>query len=110
MRDRIARALAWVLSVLAPRRPGRHTAEHLAARPAPVPVAVNPWSRPWTSPSREEVQAFFLRQQVEDTLDMGVIRERRRAAVLATMGTDYPYSYPGAPFPASAFVAEGSAA
>ncbi|MFE7467431.1 hypothetical protein ACFU6R_25465 [Streptomyces sp. NPDC057499] len=104
MRDLIARTLAWVLSVLAPRRPGRHSAAHLAPQPAPAPVS--PWSRPWSSPSKEEAAAIF-RQQAETTMQLGVIRERRRAAALATLGVDYPYTYNGAPFPASAFVASG---
>ncbi|WP_411140337.1 hypothetical protein [Streptomyces sp. x-80] len=110
MRDRIARTLAWVLSVLASHRPGRHTAKHLSTHPAPAgPVSVNPWSRPWTSPTKDEAQALF-RRQAETTLELHVIRERRRAAVLATMGVDYPYTYEGAPFPVSVFATEGSAA
>lgn len=106
MRDRIARALAWTLSVLAPRRPGRHSAAFFAELPALTPVPVNPWSRPWTGPTKEEASALF-RQQAETTMELGVIHERRRAAVLATMGVDYPYTYEGAPFPRSAFAAAG---
>ncbi|MES9559803.1 MULTISPECIES: hypothetical protein [unclassified Streptomyces] len=106
MRDSIARALFWALSVLAPRRPGRHSAAHLTPQPAPASAPASPWSRPWGSPSKEEAAAIF-RQQAETTMQLGVIRERRRAAALATLGVDYPYSYPGAPFPASAFVASG---
>ncbi|TGB00576.1 hypothetical protein E2651_28750 [Streptomyces sp. MZ04] len=110
MRDRIARALAWTLSVLAPRRPGRHSAAFLADQAAePTPAPVNPWPRPWTGPTKEEAAAFFRRQS-ETTTELGIIRERRRAAVLATMGVDYPYSYPGAPFGPSAFAAAGVSA
>lgn len=128
MRDRIARALLWVLSVLAPCGPGRHSAAFLAAssepvaEPAPEPVSepvVSPWSRPWPTPTPEHVRALYAPLRGEDvaltrpyvpaetTLDLGVIRERRRAAELADLGVDYPYTYPGAPFPRSAFVAEG---
>ncbi|MEV6076319.1 hypothetical protein AB0L80_14625 [Streptomyces sp. NPDC052069] len=101
MRDLIARTLAWVLSAFAPRRPGRHTAE-----PAPEPTPVSPWSRPWSSPTKEEAQALF-RKQAEVTMQLGVIRERRTAAVLATLGVDYPYSYPGDHFENAAYAAAG---
>ncbi|WP_411146330.1 hypothetical protein [Streptomyces sp. x-80] len=109
MRDLIARILAWMLTALTPRRPGRHTAEYQADQPAPSAEPVSPWSRPWTSPTKEEARAIF-RQQVEATLALQVIRERRRAAALATMGVDYPYSYPGAPFTAEHFTAAGVSA
>ncbi|GAA1901955.1 hypothetical protein GCM10009837_26300 [Streptomyces durmitorensis] len=109
MRDRIARALTWALSVLAPRRPGRHSAAFLADHAEPTPTSVSPWARPWTGPTKEEAAAFF-RQQSESTMELALIRERRRAAVLATMGVDYPYSYPGAPFGPSAFAAVGVSA
>ncbi|MCX4667364.1 hypothetical protein OG453_11935 [Streptomyces sp. NBC_01381] len=109
MRDRIARALAWTLSVLAPRRPGRHSAAFLADQAEPTPTPVNPWARPWTGPTKEEAAASF-RQPSETAMELGLIRERRRAAVLATMGVDYPYSYPGAPFGPSAFAAVGASA
>lgn len=47
MRDAIARTLLKVLSVLAPRRPGRHSSEHLAAQTpepklAPEPAPADP--------------------------------------------------------------------
>ncbi|MCX4679311.1 hypothetical protein OG413_29140 [Streptomyces sp. NBC_01433] len=103
MRDAIARILAYILTFVLPGR-GRH-----AADPAPSPAPVSPWSRPWSSPTKEEAQALF-RKQAEMTMQLGVIRERRRAAALATLGVDYPYSYPGAPFPASAFQAAGVSA
>ncbi|MFM9611653.1 hypothetical protein [Streptomyces niveiscabiei] len=113
MRDAIARALAWALLVFTPRhRPGRHTATYLSAQPAaPGPAPVNPWSRPWTGPTKEEAAALF-RQQDAATLDLDfhVQRERRRAAALATLGVDYPYTYDGAPFGPDAFTpAEASA-
>ncbi|MFB7634381.1 hypothetical protein ACFC0M_26010 [Streptomyces sp. NPDC056149] len=100
MRDRIARALVWMLRLLLPAQ-GRHAATP-APEPSTEPTPANPWSRPWTGPTKEEAAEFF-RQQAKTTLELHAIRERRRAAVLATMGTDYPYSYPGDPFPASAF-------
>ncbi|MFD7069852.1 hypothetical protein ACFV97_21775 [Streptomyces sp. NPDC059913] len=103
MRDLIVRALT-LIGALFGSKPGRHSAAHLA--PQPAPALVSPWSRPWTSPSKEEAAAIF-RQQAETTMQLGVIRERRRAAALATLGVDYPYTYDGAPFPASAFVASG---
>ncbi|MEW2635736.1 hypothetical protein AB0903_29885 [Streptomyces sp. NPDC048389] len=106
MRDVIARALVWVLRMVLPAR-GRHGATEPATSPEPAPV--NPWSRPWTSPSKEEARAIFERQ-AETTMKLGIIHERRRAAELATMGVDYPYTYPGAPFTRSAFAAAGVSA
>ncbi len=120
MRDRIARALSWALSVLAPRRPGRHSAEFLAAQSEPAPV--NPWSKPWPTPTPEHIRALYAPMRGEDvaltrpyvlaetTMELGVIRERRRAAALATLGVDYPYTYPGAPFQRSHFAAAGMTA
>lgn len=109
MRDAIARALSWVLSALAPRHPGRHSAAFLAELPAPIPTPGTPWSRPWSGPTKEEAAARF-RQEAATTMELGVIQERRRAAALATMGVDYPYTYEGAPFPRSAFAAAGVSA
>ncbi|QNP71413.1 hypothetical protein IAG44_19560 [Streptomyces roseirectus] len=111
MRDAIARALTWVLTTfLTPHRPGRHTADFLTAQPQPLPPApVSPWSRPWTSPSKEEAAAFFRQQDAADQ-ERRVKRERRRAAALAARGIDYPYTYDGAPFGPDAFaVTEASA-
>lgn len=114
MRDAIARALTWVLALLPWTRrpePGRHAAAYFAAQPAPAPepTSVNPWARPWTGPTKEEAAEFF-RQRAETTLELHVIRERRRAAEFATVGVDDPYAYDGAPCPVSAFAIEGSAA
>ncbi|MFI1826629.1 hypothetical protein ACH41E_09240 [Streptomyces sp. NPDC020412] len=94
MRDHIVQALVRVLTLLIPRtRPGRHTAEYLAARSAPGPASrpVSPWNRPWPGPTKEQAQAFLLQQQ------------RRRVLYYATEGVDIPYTYPGAPFAADAF-------
>ncbi|MGV9688490.1 hypothetical protein ACWDUX_05175 [Streptomyces sp. NPDC003444] len=122
MRDVIARALSRVLSALAPRRPGRHTAEFLAHRAGPVhaePVRADPWSRPWPTPTPEHVRARCAPLRGEDValtrpycraggaVDLDLICERRRAIALATLGVDWPYTYEGAPFPASAFGAVG---
>lgn len=110
MRDLIARALLWALALLLPAT-GRHRAtpepeqpttppvEYEATKPAPE----SPWLRPWTSPSKADAAEIFRRQAE-------TARERRRAAELATVGVDYPYTYPGAPFPAASFrVAEVAA-
>ncbi len=121
MRDRIARALSWVLSVLAPRRPGRHSAAFLTDQPEPTaePAPVNPWSKPWPTPTPEHIRALYVPMRGEDvaltrpyvlvetTMELGIICERRRAAALASLGVDYPYTYEGAPFPRSAFAAAG---
>ncbi|MFM9445055.1 hypothetical protein [Streptomyces acidiscabies] len=97
MRDAIARALAWALLILTPRhRPGRHTATYLSAQPIALgPVPVNPWSRPWTGPTKEEAAELF-RQQDAATLEPHLQRERRLAAPFATMGIDHPYTCDGA--------------
>ncbi len=105
MRDSIARALAWVLSVLAPRtrKPGKHSAAYLTHQPAPEPETVSPWARPWTGPTKEEAAEFFRRQS-ETTMPLARVQKERRAALEFTaLEHDYPYSYPGAPFPRSAF-------
>ena len=104
MRDAIACALLWALSALPWTRrtkPGRHSAVYLAECVDPVPVS--PWSQPWTGPTKAQAHELF-RQQMETTLELNLTCQRRRAAALATMGVDYPYTYEGAPFPASAFV------
>lgn len=89
MRDAIARALAWVLSVLIPSRPGRHSAEFLAAQTAPEPVPVSPWSRPWTSPSSQDVRAIFRSEQTQELPHLQ--RERVWAVEFAALGVDYDY-------------------
>lgn len=88
MRDLIARVLSWVLSALVPRRPGRHSAEHLTEPSGPNPAHVSPWSRPWTSPSAEQVRAI----KDERTRELTQLqRERAYAAQLAALGVDYDY-------------------
>ncbi|CUW30106.1 hypothetical protein TUE45_04825 [Streptomyces reticuli] len=107
MRDVIARALMWVLRLVLPAR-GRHAAPVHTPEPLPEPEPVNPWSRPWRSPSKEEAAELF-RRQAEDTLELRaveLIQLRRRIALRLAEGApedEYPYTYPGAPFPASAF-------
>jgi len=63
---------------------------------------VSPWSKPWTSPSKEEAAALF-RRMVEADAEREHQQERRRAAAFATLGIDYPYTYDGAPFGADDF-------
>ncbi|HEY8982823.1 MAG TPA: hypothetical protein VIU15_24975 [Streptomyces sp.] len=114
MRDAIARALAWALATLAPRCPGRHSVKFLAARPqdtgtAPAVAPASPWSRPWTSPTKEEAAAIFRRQDAA-TLQLRLQWERRTAAALAAQGIDYPYTYDGAPFSADSFATREASA
>ncbi|ALO07990.1 hypothetical protein AQF52_2395 [Streptomyces venezuelae] len=86
-----------MLSVLAPRRPGRHSAAYLddQADPVPVPVAipVAPWTKPRPTPTPEHVRGLFtpLRGEevplirpycrMDDTWELHVVCERRRAEV-----------------------------
>ncbi|MGW9448299.1 hypothetical protein [Streptomyces sp. NPDC055632] len=120
MRDAIARALSWVLALLVPRRLGRHSAAFLADRVEPVrdePVRTDPWSKPWPTPAPEHVRARYAPLRGEDValirpycraggaVDLGLICERRRAAVLATLGVDWPYGYDGDHFEALAAAA-----
>ncbi|MEX3100341.1 hypothetical protein [Streptomyces sp. ST1015] len=79
-----------------------------AAAPEPQPVIPeSPWSRPWTSPSKEEAAEIFRRQAVArawaEAAEVELQRERRRAAAYAAAGLEYPYTYEGAPFGAEAF-------
>ncbi|MFJ6566873.1 hypothetical protein ACIQNU_05600 [Streptomyces sp. NPDC091292] len=90
MRDSIPHTLVWVLSVLIPRRPGRHTAEYLAAHtPEPAPVPASPWSRPWTAPSAQEVRAIFRDKRTQELSELQ--RERVWAAEFAALGLDYDF-------------------
>lgn len=119
MRDAIARALEWALRLLLPAR-GRHAADPaqtsepaplvLCAPCTPIPPHVLarsipcPWGHrigPWVL-AREEPRPLS-RQQADDTLELRIKHGRRRALYYATQGVDLPYTYPGAPFPASAF-------
>ncbi|MET8982571.1 hypothetical protein ABZX85_44040 [Streptomyces sp. NPDC004539] len=112
MRDAIARALTWALLAFTPRRrPGRHSSTYLTAQPAALgPVPVSPWSRPWTSPTKEEAAALFRRQaEAETERELRLQRERRQAAALAALGIDHPYTYDGAPFGPDAFHATQAA-
>lgn len=107
MRDAIARTLLWLLALLLWTRrtkPGRHSAEFFAEHSQPTPVS--PWSEPWNLPTKQQAQELF-RQQAETTLQLNLTQERRRAAALATMGVDYPYTYEGAPNAARNVLFEG---
>ncbi|MFD9629820.1 hypothetical protein [Streptomyces violascens] len=84
MRDRIARALTWVLSVLLPAR-GRHSAP--PTEPAGEALPGSPWLKPWRGPSAEEVRAIFRERPELPHLQ----RERWRAAAFAEIGLDYDH-------------------
>ncbi|MGX2995321.1 hypothetical protein JNUCC64_13665 [Streptomyces sp. JNUCC 64] len=94
MRDRIARALVWVLTRLPltrRTRPGRHTAAYLThPEPAPTPEpAVSPARhRPWTGPSSAEAAAVFRAEEARYLPPHH--RERFYAAAFAERGYDYP--------------------
>ncbi|MGX2996076.1 hypothetical protein JNUCC64_17635 [Streptomyces sp. JNUCC 64] len=110
MRDRIARALVWVLARLPltrRTRPGRHSLDHFARstatatpRPAsaaaPAPAAgaepapdPDVWRRPWTGPSSAEALEVF---RAEEARYLSVEqRERFYATAFAERGYDYPY-------------------
>ncbi|MHC5904313.1 hypothetical protein ACVNF4_10470 [Streptomyces sp. S6] len=107
MRHSIARAISACLrtlfAVLLPAK-GKHRSPEPVEAPAPPEPYVSPWSRPWTSPSKAEAAALF-RQQDAVTLELRLQQERRRAAALASMGIEYPYTYEGAPFGPDAFAA-----
>ncbi|MGW2860805.1 hypothetical protein [Streptomyces sp. NPDC001205] len=86
MRDRIARALTWVLSVLLPAQ-GRHAAVLPEPEPAGETLSGSVWRRPWTGPSAEEVRAIFRERPELPYLQ----RERWRAAAFAEIGLDYDH-------------------
>ncbi|MFJ2906529.1 hypothetical protein [Streptomyces sp. NPDC087212] len=88
MCDVIARALTWVLTVLTPRRPGRHSAEYLAAK-TPEPAPATPWARPWSAPSAQEVRAIFKDKRTRELPELQ--RERVYAAEFARLGIDYDF-------------------
>ncbi|MEU3074363.1 hypothetical protein [Streptomyces laurentii] len=105
-------ALGW-----APSRPGRHSAAYRA--PEALPTLTGPRMTPWSTPTPEHVHARRTPLRGEDTalirpyvfadamLNLGTVCERRRALDAAAQGHDYPYSYPGAPFPAEHAAATG---
>lgn len=123
MRDSIARALLWVLRLLPPARGKRRAVPVPTPEPTTpprvicgptTPIPAHVLARSIPSPWRHRIGPWLLvrdaEREAERTLELRVIRERRRAAVLATEGVDYPYTYEGAPFPASAFAAAGVSA
>ncbi|MCM2392570.1 hypothetical protein [Streptomyces albipurpureus] len=98
MRNPIVRALAWVLNRFCTREPGRHSAQHLAQRPAPTPVQpcapdfiaeLRAWSRPWTGPSSELARSIFRAEETDHLTPE--CRERYFATAWAERGYDYPY-------------------
>ncbi|MFL4905003.1 hypothetical protein ACJ6WF_17880 [Streptomyces sp. MMS24-I2-30] len=109
-----------------PRRPGRHSARYLSAVPPPTPPPVpettprpggrSPRAYAWSTPIPDHVRARHAPLRGEEVRLVrpyvlaaptaplpAVTWERRRAAALAALGVDYPYTYDGAPFPLSAF-------
>ncbi|MFJ1643481.1 hypothetical protein [Streptomyces sp. NPDC088256] len=78
--------------------------------PIPAHVLARTIPSPWHHRIGPWLLAREAEREAERTLELHVIRERRRAAVLAAEGVDYPYTYEGAPFPASAFAAAGVSA
>ncbi|MET9954550.1 hypothetical protein ABZ135_23820 [Streptomyces sp. NPDC006339] len=129
MRDLIALAsiglgsllVLWCALELPPsRQPGRHSAAYRA--PETLPILTGPGRKPWPTPVPEHVRArrMPLRGEdtalirpyalAEDTLEFGIIRERRTAAVLATLGVDYPYGYSGDHFETLATLATAGVA
>lgn len=118
MRDSIARALLWMLGLLLPAR-GKRRAVPVPAEPTTplrvicgptTPIPAHVLARSIPSPWHHRIGPWLLAREAERTLELHVIRERRRAVVLATEGVDYPYTYEGAPFPASAFADVGVSA
>jgi hypothetical protein len=110
MRDLVARTLHLVLRILLPAR-GRHRS---TVRPACVPVS-EPLPPPvpvrrFPAPDREELHRF-VEQQIQRAIAHRRLQyERRFALSEAVAGRDHPYSYPGAPFPRSAFAPAGGGA
>ncbi|MFF3086338.1 hypothetical protein ACFVRB_15010 [Streptomyces nojiriensis] len=90
MLDLIHHFLAVVMSLLAPSRPGKHSATYLASHPA-ASAAANPWSRPWTGPSAAQVREIFTPNDATVQLRACSVEEleRRYAAAFAAIGVDY---------------------
>ncbi|MDX3385069.1 hypothetical protein PV682_26855 [Streptomyces niveiscabiei] len=112
MRHSIAHAIsAYLRTLLALALPGRGKRRKPCTTPVPAPepvVPVSPWSRPWTSPSKEDAAEIFRLQaerhaHAESAWELRLQWERRRAAALAAEGVDYPYTYEGAPFDSASF-------
>lgn len=115
MRDSIARTLMRVLSLLLPARGKRRAIPVLApaARPAicgpttPIPAHVLARSIPsaWHHRVGPWLLAREAEREAERTLDLFAVPDRWRALECAASGTEHPYTYEGAPFPARAFAA-----
>ncbi|MFJ9549111.1 hypothetical protein [Streptomyces erythrochromogenes] len=99
MRELIARICEWMLPVLAPRRPGRHSAAYLTAQPS-LSRLESPWSRPWNGPSAAQAREIF--RPVDTTMQLRPCSpeelERRYAAGFAAIGVDYWHSAAGPDF------------
>ncbi|MFI7360238.1 hypothetical protein ACIBTP_40805 [Streptomyces avidinii] len=106
MRELIARIFEWMLPVLAHRRPGRHSAAYLTARPTLAPLEPA-WSRPWTGPSAAQAREIF--RPSDATMQLRPCSpeelERRYAAGFAAIGVDYWHNAAGPDFSRRAAVA-----
>lgn len=91
MRDSIARALVWVLSLLLPARGKRRatpaTPPEVAPEPWPEPAAA--WARPWRGPSADDARAIFKAEETRTLTPEQ--RERWFATAFATIGVDYDF-------------------
>ncbi|WP_075734414.1 hypothetical protein [Streptomyces acidiscabies] len=123
MRHTIARAISacfHILLTLALPASGQRRKPPATAVPAPPQPYVSPWSRPWTGPTKEEAAEFFRLQAeadavrqilaereharaLQDPAEYELQQERQLAAAYATLGIDYPYTFPDAPFSAEDF-------
>lgn len=116
MRDSIANALLWVLRMLLPAQGKRRAVPGPAPVARPVicgpttPIPAHVLARSIPSPWHHRIGPWLLVREAEQTLELHVIRERRRAAALTVEGVDYPYTYEGAPFGADSFAAAGVSA
>lgn len=103
MRDLILRAILRVLGFVFPTS-GRHA---LAAEPAPRTLATICGARP--VPAHVLARTIripgeavaLIRPYVLASDESQRQRERRLALEMAALGADYPYAFPGAPFPAA---------
>ncbi|WP_075739010.1 hypothetical protein [Streptomyces acidiscabies] len=86
MRHSIAHAIsAYLRTLLALTLPGRGKRRKPCTTPVPAPQPVSPWSRPWTSLSKEDAAEIFRLQaehhaQAQAAWELRVQWERRRNA------------------------------
>jgi hypothetical protein len=104
MRDRIARAFVWVLTVFPGTRrarPGRHSAEYLARRPEPAPLIIcaartpvppHVLARTVPSPWGHRVPPYLRGWIADQEAEWERQRQRRVSAAAATLGYDVPFA------------------